>query len=210
MPTGYTADIEKGISFETFVLRCARAFGACIMQRDDSSDELPKLQESSKYHEEELVKQQKEKKEIETMTIKEIEAIIENKYATEIKQEKKYAENNIKLKQKYEKMLAAVEAWNPPTSDHIELKNFMVKQIIDSIKFDCWCEDERYKYKERPIKLSPELWRAKKLEKINKDIAYHTKEGIKEVKRTESCNLWIRQLYESLGRKAPQPKRNGD
>lgn len=35
MPTGYTADIKDGITFRDFALRCARAFGATIMQRDE-------------------------------------------------------------------------------------------------------------------------------------------------------------------------------
>jgi len=41
MPTGYTTDIYNGkdVSFRDFALNCARAFGACIMQRDDPADE---------------------------------------------------------------------------------------------------------------------------------------------------------------------------
>jgi hypothetical protein len=35
MPTGYTDKIKDGISFEEFVLSCARQFGACISMRDD-------------------------------------------------------------------------------------------------------------------------------------------------------------------------------
>ena len=50
MPTGYTAEIKDGISFETYALKCARAFGACIMQRDDNSNSGAKLQEPSDYH----------------------------------------------------------------------------------------------------------------------------------------------------------------
>ncbi|KKK60691.1 hypothetical protein LCGC14_3021870, partial [marine sediment metagenome] len=30
MPTGYTACIKDGISFEKFVMQCARAMGACV------------------------------------------------------------------------------------------------------------------------------------------------------------------------------------
>ena len=35
MPTGYTAPIKDGISFNDFMWGCARAFGALIMMRDD-------------------------------------------------------------------------------------------------------------------------------------------------------------------------------
>lgn len=37
MPTGYTADIKDGISFETYAMNCARAFGACVSLRDKPS-----------------------------------------------------------------------------------------------------------------------------------------------------------------------------
>lgn len=35
MPTGYTSSIKDGISFENFVLKCARNFGACIAWRKE-------------------------------------------------------------------------------------------------------------------------------------------------------------------------------
>src|SRR5665213_2401224 len=40
MPTGYTSKLYEGKdqSFNEFVMRCARAFGALITMRDDPSD----------------------------------------------------------------------------------------------------------------------------------------------------------------------------
>jgi hypothetical protein len=51
MPTGYTAMIEEreDVTFREFALTCARAFGACIMQRDNSLAEPPKPREVDKY-----------------------------------------------------------------------------------------------------------------------------------------------------------------
>lgn len=45
MPSCYTSDIADGkdVSFNDFVLKCARAFGACIEQRDDNANDKPKL-----------------------------------------------------------------------------------------------------------------------------------------------------------------------
>ena len=37
MPTGYTCQIETGITFEQFALNCSRAFGALSNMRDDPS-----------------------------------------------------------------------------------------------------------------------------------------------------------------------------
>ena len=59
MPTGYTEDIYNGkdVTFKDFALKCARAFGACVHQRDDDANDPPKLREpNTGYYEERLKK----------------------------------------------------------------------------------------------------------------------------------------------------------
>jgi hypothetical protein len=61
--TRYTIGVQDGSikDFKTFALRCARAFGAGIMQRDDPMDQPPKkLTEESSYHKTEMKKAEKE------------------------------------------------------------------------------------------------------------------------------------------------------
>ena len=64
MPSGYTENIYYGkeVAFKDFALGCARAFGACVMQRDDPADEKPKIMPEESYHTEELKKLKKFKK----------------------------------------------------------------------------------------------------------------------------------------------------
>ena len=64
MPTGYTIDIYNGkkVTFKDFALNCARAFGACVMQRDDPADEKPKIMPEESYHTKALKKLGKFKK----------------------------------------------------------------------------------------------------------------------------------------------------
>ena len=51
MPTGYTAAIKDGISFNEYALSCARAFGALIMMRDEPADApIPDEFKPSDYH----------------------------------------------------------------------------------------------------------------------------------------------------------------
>ena len=52
MPTGYTAAIKDGIDFKTYAMNCARAFGACVMLRDEpgGGDRIPDAFEPSDYH----------------------------------------------------------------------------------------------------------------------------------------------------------------
>ena len=55
MPTGYTAAIADGVTFEQFALNCARAFGALIDMRDEPSDApIPERFEPSNYHEKKI------------------------------------------------------------------------------------------------------------------------------------------------------------
>ncbi len=52
MPTGYTAILmEKGQTFQEFIMGCARAFGALIEMRDSPNDApIPDKFEPSDYH----------------------------------------------------------------------------------------------------------------------------------------------------------------
>ena len=62
MPTGYTADVADGkiTEFTEYALQCARAFGACIMLRDDPvSSEIPEF-EPSDYSAKELAEAEKD------------------------------------------------------------------------------------------------------------------------------------------------------
>jgi hypothetical protein len=69
MPTGYTADIEKGITFEEYALRCARA---CIMEIRDLPWDAPipdTIEDSGvQYHADQLIDKQKQLEEFEAMT----------------------------------------------------------------------------------------------------------------------------------------------
>ena len=59
MPTGYTEDIYNGkdVTFKDFALKCARAFGACVHQREDNIDDPPRLKiADTSYYEEKLKK----------------------------------------------------------------------------------------------------------------------------------------------------------
>jgi hypothetical protein len=71
MPTGYTADVQNGTVTELrdFALSCARAFGACIMMRDDPpGTPIPDQFEPSSYYRIECEKAQAELSRLLTLT----------------------------------------------------------------------------------------------------------------------------------------------
>ena len=200
MPTGYTADIEKDMSFEDFVLRCSRNFGATMHQRDDDMKDKPKLRGvESSYHVDALSNAKK--------TVAELEAMAgvnsRTEYGKKVIEEEtasgqKYFNKAVALRNKYEAMLRKVYSWFPPTPDHENLKKFMIDQITQSITHDC---DTHF-----TMKRLTDLSKANPLDKYNealkrayKDVEYHETELYKERERNAGANKWIAALYDSLG-----------
>jgi len=200
MPTGYTADIENDISFEDFILGCARAFGATMHQRDDNMKDRPKLRDTeNSYHVDALSEAKKKVAELESMRgVNDRTAYGKKVIEEETASSQSYFNSKISLRNKYEAMLQKVYNWNPPTPDHDNLKKFMIEQITTSIDFDC---DTKYTM-DRLTALS----KANPLDKYNealhlayKNVEYHETELYKDRERNVGANKWISALYDSLG-----------
>ena len=196
MPTGYTAAIKDGITFEQFTLNCARAFGALICMRDDPADApIPEQFEPSDYSAERLKEVMAAISALEAMTIVEKHAQAKKDYDDEWARIDKAIADKIDLLAKYTAMLYHVNAWIPPTPEHEELKEFMRKQIIQSTEFDC---DIEYYRKSRPDLHSGQVWADKRMESLQDSVKYHTKACTEEVKRTDERNAWVKVLRMSL------------
>lgn len=193
MPTGYTAAIADGITFEQYALNCARAFGALVMMRDEPSDApIPDAFAPSDYNARELVQ---DRAKLSSMKALSGDALAQV-HAEAVKADAEYNANRLReaneLRAKYEAMLAQAKAYKPPTPDHVQYAAFLVSQIEQSIEFDCT------PYEREPITSDPHLWRAQEIEKIEKSIAYHERAHREELERTARRNQWIRDLRASL------------
>lgn len=200
MPTGYTAYIQDGsiTEFKDFAIKCARAFGACITMRDDSMDaEIPEKFESDHYYEnalnkanEDLIRWQKYSRGAKLK-------LFDKYIVSTLSIETKAIEEKMLHKDRYEKMLQKVRKWNPPSSDHIEFKNFMISQIEDSIKWDC---DTKYNQEriDKANTISFEEWCKIELDNIKWNIEYYSANLTKEKENLDSRNKWISQLRKSL------------
>jgi hypothetical protein len=198
MPSGYTAIIgeKDNVKFQEFALLCARAFGATILMRDDSLDvPIPEEFQPTDYHSKQLKKANWELDKVKQMTDAQIKRAILKEFNEEVARITGYIEKDRILAEKYGRMICDVQAWKPPTDEHKEMKNFMLQQLHESLKFDCGLYSETDIPKTMP---SIDEWRKKKIEKIARDITYHTEENQKEIERTNKRNLWIKQLRESL------------
>jgi hypothetical protein len=88
---------------------------------------------------------------------------------------------------------AANVAYVAPTPDHVEFKQFMEKQLVDSINFDCSdsCDDETQR-------VAPAKWIADRLEELRREVARREQSAREEVERTYKRNEWIQALRDSL------------
>lgn len=196
MPTGYTSKIYEGKeqTGKEFLMTCARAFGATIEMRDMGLDaEIPEEFQPSTYHQEQINIARENLLKYTEMTIEEASELAEMEYNQKLIDNKKYNDKKFALRDRYQNTLGEVLNWEPPTSEHEGLKKFAIEQLQESIKWDCTIYPrENYK------KETPQEYIERKIGESLKDIEYYQKKWEEEVKRTNACNLWIKQLRESL------------
>lgn len=196
MPTGYTADVESGklTDFRTFALRCARAFGACVMQREDGIDVLPEHRKPSSYHLDAIESAKKELARLSSLTPAEIEKESGEEYQRSLT---RFREGKARVQEqnaRYDAMAEKVKAWKPPTPEHENLKKFMLEQLEMSVH----CITPGSYYFSEPKPQRPGDWLKDNIEWRSRDVAYHTKEHQEELDRCAQANAWIDALYESL------------
>lgn len=195
MPTGYTAAIKDGITFEKFALDCARAFGACVSMREEPSDAaIPDVFEPSDYHLKKMAAAQERLSMLEQMTEAAANRSAHKEWdEAETRRAMAIAEKGA-LRAKYEAMLKKATEWVPPTPDHKGLSDFMIEQIKSSLDWDC---DTSYYDKPTP-RLSGAAWLTQAKEKEARDIEYHRKNYAEEVDRCASRTEWVRALRAAL------------
>lgn len=199
MPTGYTSDLAQGEqSFEDFVWRAARGMGALVMMRDEPMDApIPERFEPSDYNLRKLREARAEAVRLEALTEEQADEEARADYAAAIARYEQREADRLAQRNRYSAMLAQVVRWTPPTSDHKGFQEFMAQQLRDSIKFDCDYTAEC------PQALPGAVWRETRLAKERDSIAYHAKEHMAEVKRTDNRNRWLAALRKSIPPGAP-------
>lgn len=196
MPTGYTCDVQSGKikDFKTFATQCVRAMGVCISMRDDSWDTpIPdRFEPNTKYYDDAIAKAQEQLTELQAMSIADAEQALLKEHEERLARNVEYRDKEKKELKNYKDMLDKVEAWIPPTPEHVGLKEFMQEQLNSSIKFDCG------DYSETAELVTPQVWIANGIAKASRDIAYYAEERAKEIERTEQRNKWLEEFRKSL------------
>ncbi len=202
MPTGYTHKLYEGEDqpFDDFVLSCARAFGALILMRDDPPDTpIPdEFKPESSYSEKQLAKANDVLSVARGWSDATAEAAADTDYKHAHYEWEQHLQRTAAMKARYEAMLEKVQAWEPPTPDHQELKEFMDKQLRESIDFDCAGVERWYP---EPQRKSGAEHKAAMIVIAERDIEYHTEQIAKEAERAQGRTAWVRALRDSLGQK---------
>lgn len=196
MTTGYTAPIYDGkqITFQQFVMRCARGMMPLVSMRDCSLDaEIPQKLAPSDYHEKQITGAKAELAAAEAMTDVDADHAAAWEYEQEVRRRNEAILRRADLRGRYREMLSRVAAWQPPTPQHECLKQFMIGQLQDSEDNDCsdfvWPEPKRRTGAE---------CRAERIENARADIARHERELAEEREHCDASNAWLAALRASL------------
>jgi hypothetical protein len=198
MPTGYTDGVTEETTFREFALKCARAFGALIMMRDDPMDTpIPDEFSPSDYHLKAIEALLKEQDHITLCPTAEVAAILEKHNAEARERREASVAESDKTRAAYRRMIGLVEQWTPPTPDHVRMKEFMLEQLTESEKWDCH-DGEWYSDCYRIFEGTPDDWRKTRLANIERDLEYHRKHHQEELERARVRTAWVKALRESL------------
>ncbi len=195
MPTGYTADVGEGkvTSLRTFILRCARGFGALIHMRDEAMDApLPdEIKPDTKYYDSSIERAREGLSKLANASRVELQKMYDDEQLAAQESDKKYAQEKALTRSRYNQMLEEVNSWTAPSADHAGLKKFMKEQLEKSIEFDC----SEYK---TSINVDFEQWLHNKLKVLAKDVGYYEQKRVEEIARTNERNKWLQDLLKSL------------
>lgn len=200
MPTGYTAPVADGTitDFRTFALSCARAFGALITMRDDpATAPIPEEFQVDSHYRKRVEAARADLGAARAMTVEDAVAAQAEEARSQVEADERIRTKKRESEARYEAMLADVRGWVPPSPDHVEMKEFMVSQLVESIRWDCgdWGIDE-------PEPMEPEVWLARHVEQKAQALASAEEALRQEEERVAGRNRWVRQLRESL----PEPQ----
>lgn len=196
MPTGYTNKIYVGeeVSMKEFMMECAKAFGANIALRDqDPQKGIPVYHPQTKLYEDRIALSKQGIEELESnVNRKQIEQMLNERYDRALQDAVEEKARKTELEKRYNTMIAQVKSWEPPTEEHVNLKQFAIEQLEASRNSDCII------WRDNIEKVSVDEYIESMHNHYTKDIEYYTRKIEEEIQRTEERNKWNQDLFDSL------------
>lgn len=186
--------MTEGSTFPDFAMLCARAFGACVMLRDEPLDApIPEFQPSD-YNAKAKAEAVKKMQDLAVMPDSERIEYGKTRRAEAIASAEEWLAREKAGNERLEKMRKEVSAWQPPTPDHEGLKRFMLEQIDTSVNSLEYIKDHLRSKKSK----TPMDYYRDDFAEAERSIEYHTKGDAEERERTASRNKWVADLRSSL------------
>lgn len=203
MPTGFTSEVAErdDFTFQDFVWKCVRAFGAFMHMRDESSDAELTMPKQSDYYQQSIDKHKKELARLKNMTLGEAEVECAKEYAEHLKTALEGIQKKKDTKRRYEAMLEQVNSWRPPSLEHDNFKSFMREQLTRSIEFDC--DGDFYEDMLKRKQKTPKQWLKEAIEEEEDSLKYAEERYRKEKEGIDNSIKWITDLQNSV----PMPKK---
>ena len=204
MPTGYTAGVVDGTikTFKDFAKNCMRAFGATIHMRDEPMSKKYEPRVPDDFYYERVEEAKKNLAELDTLPDEHFIKEEHEKIKDDIRY---YSEKMRKVKEARERLDSLLEEtseWEPPTTDHVEFKNFMIQQLTETIKYD---GDVEY-YEGEIERLYKKLDTPIDLDSVKKDLRESYEANLnrsqksldEEIERCKKSHDWADQLLKSI------------
>lgn len=196
MPSGYTARLYDGEqTFEDFIIGCAHAFS--VDMRDMPVGEpipAPVVDDGYRRRLDAALARREELREFGFDRWAEERDRAHREYVESTNRMRgQYALRRVR----YQAMLERVAAWDPPTEDHVGLRDFMREQLTSSLRFDA--------PEVRPPVESPDEWATvpdharATLGEADRAVWRATDDLRKAEQRAAANAAWVQALYDSLG-----------
>lgn len=196
MPSGYTARLYDGEqTFEEFIIGCAHAFSVDMRDMSIGSPiPPPVVDDGYRRRLDEALARRAEIREYDSDRWTEERDRAHREYVESTNRRRaQYAQRRAR----YQAMLERVAAWDPPTEDHIGLRDFMREQLTSSLRFDA-------PEVAAPVE-SPDEWMTVRehaqatIESADREVLRATEDLRKAEERAAANAGWVQALYDSLG-----------
>jgi hypothetical protein len=200
MPSGITAAIYEGknITRDEFLMRVARSYSLAILQREDDPDAPLKHDDAdTKYYSDKIAGAEADLRELSGISMEDavIRSMAEHDEALEAWEAERT--KRVAIRGRYEAMIREVEAWEPePLIAY--LKDGALKQLRESVEFDCGKLGEEMKYRSYPTLLAGAPWIEAKTAVARKEIDYSREQIAKHQKVADERNQHIDAFLRSL------------
>lgn len=198
MGSDLTDLVERSASFEEIVWRSARHFTSLIHMRNTGTDAPIRLDERDSYYEERHREAIQNWTKYVNMSASDLEGAqreLDVEYEKLLQNARESITQNDLARNKLLSMRERIVAWIPPTPNHVELKNYMLRTL------DHGLEDHSNKYYLQILeykKLDLTKWLQDKILDAKRAVARYADRMAEERAAIQTDNNWILDLDESV------------